>query len=282
MSSVQLFNGEFYPEGTPLLPVSNRGFSYGDGFFESMRISNGRLPLVNGHWSRLERACKLLQIQIPESVNRKSFERYVLELTAKNGFKNARIRFQGFRMGEGRYAPEQSLLGWSMVCQPTESPEYKLNAVGLHVEVCKTHSINPAPQSSFKSSNSLPYVLGGIYASNNHLDDCFLLDAEGFIAEATGSNVFILKGENLVTPDLSNGGVPGVMRAVVLDQADHLGLSVDESLITIEDVLEADECFLTNAAKGIQWVGAVGKKRFYKRCSAKLTDQINLRLGLFN
>jgi branched-chain amino acid aminotransferase len=282
MSLVQLFNGEYYPENTALLPVSNRGFSYGDGFFESMRISNGKLPLLNGHWNRLERACKLLHIQVPENLNRKSFERYALELATKNGFKNARIRFQGFRMGEGRYAPEQSNLGWSMVCQPTESPEYKLNSVGLHVEVCRSHTINPAPQSSFKSSNSLPYVLGGIYAATNHLDDCFLLDSDGFIAEATGSNVFILRGEQLITPDLSNGGVPGVMRSVVLDQAVQIGLTTSESLINIEDVLEADECFLTNAAKGIQWVGAVGKKRYYKRCSAKLTDQINLRLGLFN
>jgi branched-chain amino acid aminotransferase len=167
-----------------------------------------------------------------------------------------------------------------MVCQGLESSGYQLNKKGLHVEVCTTHSINPAPQSSFKSSNSLPYVLGGIFASENKLDDCFLLDCEGFIAEATGSNVFLLKGNELVTPDLSNGGVSGVMRSVVLQEAHTFGLKTTSELVSFEDVLEADECFLTNASKGIQWIGAVGKKRFYKRGAEKLINHINAKFQL--
>ena len=280
MSNFLLFNGELKREGEPLLPVTNRGFCYGDGFFESMRVSNGKAPFVKGHWQRLIRVCKFLRLQIPESLTEARFNQFALALVEKNGFKNARIRFQGYRLGEGRYAPENNFLGWSMVCQEFESSAYQLNKKGLHVEVCTTHSINPAPQSSFKSSNSLPYVLGGIFASDNKLDDCFLLDSEGFIAEATGSNVFLLKGNELVTPDLSNGGVSGVMRSVVLQEAKSLGLKTTSELISLEDVLEADECFLTNASSGIQWVGAVGKKRFYKRGAEKLINHINTKFQL--
>jgi branched-subunit amino acid aminotransferase/4-amino-4-deoxychorismate lyase len=280
MSNYLLFNGQLQQDGERLLPVTNRGFCYGDGFFESMLVSNGRIPFLQGHWQRLLRVCKFLRIQIPESFTQERFNQFALGLVEKNGLTNARIRFQGYRMGKGRYAPENNLLGWSMVCQGLESSGYQLNKKGLHVEVCTTHSINPAPQSSFKSSNSLPYVLGGIFASENKLDDCFLLDCEGFIAEATGSNVFLLKGNELVTPDLSNGGVSGVMRSVVLQEAHTFGLKTTSELVSFEDVLEADECFFTNASKGIQWIGAVGKKRFYKRGAEKLINHINAKFQL--
>jgi branched-chain amino acid aminotransferase len=282
MSHFLLFNGAYYAEGTPLLAVDNRAFCYGDGFFESMRVSNGTLHFIKGHWQRLEMACRTLRIQIPGSLTQKEFHRLALELCQRNGFQHARIRFQGYRMGAGRYAPEHNVLGWSMVCSELDSAEYLLNAKGLKMAFCTSHRINPAPQSTFKSSNALPYILGGIYAAEQQLDDCFLLDAEGFVAEATGSNVFLLKGNELVTPDLSNGGVAGVMRSVVLSEAASIGLRTSEALITEEDVLEADECFLTNAARGIQWVAAVGKKRYYRRGAEKLTRHINTRFGLIN
>ena len=280
MSNFLLFNGELKRDGEPLLPVTNRGFCYGDGFFESMRVSNGKLPFVKGHWQRLIRVCKFLRLQIPELLTEERFSQFALALVEKNGFVNARIRFQGYRVGEGRYAPENNVLGWSMVCQELETSALQLNKKGLHLDVCTTHSINPAPQSSFKCSNSLPYVLGGIFASDNKLDDCFLLDSEGFIAEATGSNVFLLKGNELVTPDLSNGGVSGVMRSVALQEAKSLGLKPTSELVSLEDVLEADECFLTNASSGVRWVGAVGKKRFYKRGAEKLINHINIKFQL--
>ncbi|MBI1286353.1 MAG: hypothetical protein GC178_02135 [Flavobacteriales bacterium] len=275
MSRYQLFNGQFYPADEKLLSVSNRGFRYGDGFFESMRMSNGSVPLIKGHWQRLLRATDFLQIRIPQNLNEKTFGQYASELCKQNSLENARLRFHGFRLGEGRYAPEESLLGWSLVCEPAEFPEYRLNRNGLHVEVCTTHSINPAPQSSFKSSNSLPYVMGGVFVQKNGLDDCFLLDANGYLAEATGSNIFLLKGNELITPDLRNGGVPGVMRSVVISQAKQLGLKVTERLVEVKELNDADECFLTNAARGPQWVAAVGKKRYFKRFASKLTDEIN-------
>ena len=282
MSKYVLFNGEFHSDGTGLLCLSNRGFCYGDGFFESIRVSNGRSPFVKGHWQRVRQVCKFLRIEIPDTLTEQSFNEFVLALAHRNGFNNARVRFQAYRMGEGRYAPESNRLGWSMVCEELDRSEYVLNKVGLHVGFCNTHHINPAPQSSFKSSNSLPYVMASMFVSDHGLNDCFLLDHKGFVAESTGSNVFLLKGNELLTPDLSNGGVPGVMRSVVLQEARALGLKTTERLVTKQDVLSADECFLTNATRGIQWVVAVDKKRFYKRGAEKLLAHINSKYGLIS
>lgn len=282
MSTVQLVNGKFLLTSDGVLRTDNRGFCYGDGFFESMRVSKGNVPFLRGHWKRLLRVTAFLRMELPSSFTEQMFGAYAMELAMRNGFENARIRFQGYRMGAGRYSPENNMLGWSMICQPLESSEYQLNKTGLNVGFCTSHTINPAPQSSFKTSNSLPYVMGGIFASENGFDDCFLLDVRGNVAEATGSNVFLLKGNKLMTPDLSNGGVAGVMRTVVLREATDLGLTTSQIKMRKEDVLEADECFLTNATRGIQWVGAVEKKRYFKRCSSRFTDHINRKFDLLS
>ena len=280
MSRFQLLNGEFYSADKSLIHSSNRGFAFGDGFFESIRVSNGKAPFIKLHWQRLQHACSILGITVPNEFDLKSFNAQVLNLASKNGYENARIRFQGFRKGAGKYGPEESVLGWSMICQPMETSHFELNKVGLKAGLCQTHTINPAPQSSFKSTNAIPYILAAIEAKKQGWDDCFLTDTEGFLVEATASNIFLVTGRELLTPNLKNGGVAGVMRKVVKDVALESGFKVKAELLKFEDVLKADECFLTNATRGIQWVGAVGKKRYFKKTSAKLVAHINSQFGL--
>ncbi|TNF24143.1 MAG: hypothetical protein EP314_08370 [Bacteroidetes bacterium] len=280
MNRFLLHNGVLLNEADKLVEATNRSFRYGDGFFESMRMFNGQLPFVHLHWMRLQRAAAYLQIPLAEGLNAQSFEHYAIQLGAKNGMPSARIRFQAYRSGGGRYSPQQSRMEWVMTCEPASASAYELNKVGLHVEVCTTHRINPAPQSSFKTNNSLPYIMGGLYVAQQALDDCFLLDGNGNIAEATSSNVFLQKGSELLTPDLRAGGVPGVMRTVVMEEAKKLGFTVSEKPISVQDLNLADECFLTNASRGVQWVGAVGKKRYFKRFASKLVNSINAAYGL--
>lgn len=271
----QLLNGEAVKLETNVIHASNRGFRYGDGFFESMKVSNGKVLFADLHWKRLQHACAILRIQIPEEFTAGVFRSEAMRLAQLNNESNSRIRFQGFRSGSGKYTPETSFLSWSMVSEPLESAEYMLNKKGLIIGVCSEHSINPLPQSGFKSCNSVPYVLGGIYASDNGWDDCLMLDSEGFIAEGTGSNVFLVQGKTLITPNLQNGGVPGVMRNVVLHEARNLGYSIVPQLVREEDLLDADECFLSTATRGLVWVGAFEKKRYFKKVTEKLVRRIN-------
>ncbi len=167
-----------------------------------------------------------------------------------------------------------------MTCQELTSAAFQLNKKGLLVGVCSTVRINPKPQSSFKTSNSIPYVLGGLYAQQMNWDDCMMLDSEGFIAESTNSNVFLIKDNTLFTPDLSNGGVKGVMRSRVIDVAEKTGFEVKTVLLTEADLNSADEFFLTNSVRGIQWVAAFGRKRYYKKKAELLLKHLNLIVGL--
>ncbi|MCB9192092.1 MAG: aminotransferase class IV [Flavobacteriales bacterium] len=273
----QMFNGELVGEDENLIHVSNRGFRYGDGFFESMRLSNGKLLFSDLHWKRLVLACDVLRIKIPSDLTPEVLRSKALQLAKANQEPNSRIRFQGFRSGSGRYNPESSVLSWAMVSEPIDEPTYSLNKRGITIGICNGHSINPLPQSGFKSCNSVPYVLGSIYAQEHGWDDCLLLDAEGFIAEGTGSNVFLVQGKALITPDLQHGGVPGVMRTVLLHEAQTLGFEILPQLVKEDDLLEADECFLSTATRGIVWVGAFGKKRYFKRVAEQLVKHINAK-----
>ena len=123
----QLLNGVFYPAEENLIHASNRAFNFGDGFFESIRVSNGNAPFIHQHWKRLTHACEILQISVPAAFTVNAFRNSVLSLAQKNDEPNSRVRFQGFRAGAGKYTPERSELGWSATSIPMETSEYRLN-----------------------------------------------------------------------------------------------------------------------------------------------------------
>ena len=120
-----------------------------------------------------------------------------------------------------------------------------------------------------------------MFAKQNGLDDVFMLDFRGNIAESTNSNIFLVIGNELVTPTLKNGGVNGAMRRVVIQEAKRLGWTCKLSDVKLKDVLNADECFLTNATSGVRWVSGFDKKRFFKRASSKLIAEINRQYELY-
>jgi branched-chain amino acid aminotransferase len=273
----QLFNSKVVDSQTNVIDTTNRSFRYGDGFFESMKVANGKVLFADLHWNRLVHACSILRINIPKEFTVDVFRAESEKLARLNAEQHSRIRFQGFRAGAGRYTPDTSVLNWIMTSEPIENAEYTLNQKGLCVGVCDAYSINPLPQSGFKSCNAVPYVLGGIYASQKGWDDCLMLDAEGFIAEGTGSNVFLVQGNVLVTPTLENGGVPGVMRSVLMHLGQESSFEVSAKLVTEDDLLSAHECFLTTATRGITWVSAFQKKRYFKKTASKLVEQLNRR-----
>ena len=129
--------------------------------------------------------------------------------------------------------------------------------------------------SNIKSGNALIYVLAGLYAKKNHFDDCLILNEHGRIAEAISSNVFIVKGETLYTPPLSEGCVDGVMRKVVIEKANENNIHVNEKAITQNEIQNADEVFLTNAINGITSIKLFQSKTFSTNFTSKLKSIID-------
>lgn len=269
------FNGEILPEDTKVLTVANRSFKYGDGLFESMRMLKGQLKFAGEHARRLQKGMKALKIDGYSQMDSWFLKEKAEQLASVNKIKHGRLRLTVYRDSEGLYTPSQNKVGYLLEIQPLDEPRYYLNSKGLIIDVFTELSKPTNFLSNIKTCNSLVYVLAGIHKSQNNLDDVLLLNQNGFLCEASSSNVFIYYQNHLYTPALSEGCVEGVMRQVVIDIAKRIGVPLTEAQINPEILYEADEVFLTNAVKGIQSVMGYGIRRYFNKVSKTLMDELN-------
>lgn len=269
------FNGEILPADTKLLALNNRAFKYGDGLFESMRLMKGQLKFPELHADRLQRGMKALKIDGYSQMDAWFLKEKAADLARRNKIKHGRLRLTVYRDADGLYTPSQNKMGYCLEIQPTDEPRYFLNDKGLIVDI---YSELPKPTnflSNIKTCNSLIYVMAGIYKTQNKLDDVFLLNQNGNLCEASSSNVFVWYQKHLYTPALSEGCVEGVMRQVIIDIAKNNNIPLTEAQISPDILYEADEVFITNAARGIQSVIGFGVRRYFNGLSKILIEELN-------
>ncbi|TWR27741.1 4-amino-4-deoxychorismate lyase [Mucilaginibacter achroorhodeus] len=269
------FNGELIPEDSKLFTVANRSFRYGDGLFESMRVMKGKLNFPELHADRLQKGMKALKIDGYSQADTWFLKEKVHELARRNKIKHGRARLTVFRDAEGLYTPSQNKMAYCLEIQPLDEPRYYLNDKGLIMDVYSELKKPFNYLSNIKTCNSLLYVMAGLFKQQNRLDDIFLLNDSSNLCEAGSSNIFVWYQSHLYTPALSEGCVEGVMRRVVIQLARDNNIPVMEAQINAEILNEADEVFLTNATKGIQWVMGYGVKRYFNRISKALIDELN-------
>ncbi len=269
------FNGELVPAGNKLLTIANRGFRYGDGLFESMRLMKGKLKFVDLHADRLQKGMKALHIDGYSQMDSWFLKEKCEELASRNKIKHGRLRLTVYRDAEGLYTPTQNKMGYCLEIQPVDEPRYFLNTKGLimdrYDEVPK--AVNSL--SNYKTCNSLVYVMAGIFKAQNKLDEAFILNQNGYLCEAISANVFVLYQDHIYTPALSEGCIGGVMRQVVMDIAAKANIPITEAQINPEILNQADEVFLTNASRGIQWVMGFAGKRYFNEMSKVLIEELN-------
>ena len=254
-------NGKIQAGDKPALLVSNRSYRYGDGLFETIKVINDKILLEAYHFERLFSGLTFLQFEIPKLVTAKKLAGEILELCNKNECsQQARVRLSVSR-GHGGLYDEDRVLQYVIECWPLDEPVNGLNDPdsyrdGLVIDVYPDARKSCDIFSNLKSANFLPYSMAAIYAKENKLNDCLLLNDSGNIADSTIANLFIIKDGIISTPALSEGCVDGVMRRYLLERMKQkdIGFKVKESIITINNLLLAEEVFLTNAIKGIRWV----------------------------
>jgi branched-chain amino acid aminotransferase len=269
------YNGEILPQDSQLLTVANRAFKYGDGLFESMRLMKGKLKFADLHAERLQKGMKALKIDGYSQTDSWFLKEKVEELARRNKVKHGRLRLTVFRDSEGFYTPTQNKMGYCLELTPFDEPRYFLNERGLIMDVY-TELLKPLNWlSNIKTCNSLTYVMAGIFKQQHRLDETFLLNQNGYLCEAGAANLFVWYQNHLYTPALSEGCVDGIMRQVVIKLAKDNNIPFTEAQINSEVLNQADEVFLTNATKGIQWVMGYGVKRYFNRVSKGLIDELN-------
>ncbi|TDQ06887.1 branched-chain amino acid aminotransferase [Pedobacter metabolipauper] len=271
-----LHNDEFIENNQPILTAQNRGFRYGDGLFESMRICNGKLKFAEQHADRLKAGMQALKIDGGNLLDEYFLRQKTAELCKKNRFKdNARFRLSVYRAGEGLYTPDQNKCGYVLEGSALTESSYELNKKGLIVDVYDELTKPVDKLSNYKTSNSLLYVMAGLYKKQYSLDEAFILNQNGFLCESISSNVFVVYNKQIYTPALSEGCIAGVMRGVVMGIAKSNDIPLIEAQINPEVLKEAEEVFVTNAVGGIRWVMGYGRKRYFNEMSKLLSHKLN-------
>jgi branched-chain amino acid aminotransferase len=239
-------DGQFYSERDARISVFDHGLLYGDGIFEGIRAYNGRVFKLKEHIDRLFWSARSILLKIP--LSHAEIMAAVVETCRRNRIRDGYIRLVVTR-GAGTLGlnpnrcknPSVIIIAGKIQLYPPELYERGMEIV----TVPTTRNLHSALNPAIKSLNYLNNIMAKIEANNAGCQEAVMLNPEGFVAECTGDNLFILSNEQLVTPPLAAGALHGITRQVVMDLAIASGLKVGEPNLTRYDLFNADECFLT-------------------------------------
>ena len=245
-------DGKYYDEKNAKISVFDHGLLYGDGVFEGIRAYNGRVFKLKEHIDRLFYSAKAILLTLPMS--HADLMKATVEPCRKNKVRDGYIRLVVTR-GVGTLglnpnkckAPSVIIIAGKIQLYPEELYERGMEIV----TVPTTRNLHSALNPAIKSLNYLNNILAKIEANNAGCEEAIMLNSEGFVAECTGDNIFMVKGNQLLTPPLSAGALYGITRGVVMDLARQSGLIVGEPNLTRYDLFNADECFLTGTGAEI-------------------------------
>ena len=271
-----LHNDEFFTANHPVLTASNRSFRYGDGLFETIRMSNGKLQFPEYHVDRLKAGMKALKMEGSVLLDEYFLKQKTAELCKKNKLKdNVKFRLSIYRGGEGLYTPEINKYGYVLEATPMDNSQYEINKKGLIVDVYNELTKPVNRLSNHKTSSSLLYVMAGLFKKQHKLDESIILNQHGFICETISSNIFGVYDKQIYTPALSEGCIAGVMRKVVMQLARANNINIIEAQLNPEVLRQAEEVFVTYAVGGIRWVMGYGRKRYFNEISKNMSALLN-------
>jgi len=270
------FNGEIV-SGNASQIADNRAFLYGDGVFETVKIVMGKVIFLEEHYFRLMASMRILRMEIPMDFTLEYFENQILELaSAENCSSSAKARITVYRNSGGLYMPKENNISFIISAQPLESIEYLISELPYEVDLYKDFYVTAQLLSTIKTTNRLINITGSIYAHENGLDNCLLINESKNVVEALQGNLFMLMGNRLITPPLSEGCLNGIMRKQVLMISRKLGnLEVTEEAISPFDLQKADELFITNVIMGIIPVTRYRKKDYESKLAGELVPLLN-------
>jgi branched-subunit amino acid aminotransferase/4-amino-4-deoxychorismate lyase len=276
MDSHCIYNGHVISLYEPAISFSNRAFRYGDSLFESIRFTNGKIMFLADHVKRIKLSMTTLRMNVPAEFTTGNIEALILHLLEQNNIKqDARIRLTVFRNEGGFYTPDTNDISFLIESEALDTTGYQLNQKGLWVDVYAEIKKQINKISNLKTGSALLYVMAGITKTSLKLDDCLLVNDNGNIIESISSNIFVVKNGTLYTSPIADGCIDGVMRKQILDIAAQNKILTFEQTLTVHTLTNGDEVFLTNAIKGIQWVGQFKNKFYTNQKSVFFTEKLN-------
>ena len=268
------FNGELLFEENMKLSSENRGFKYGDAIFETIKVSNKKVIFWEDHYFRLMASMRMLRMKIPMQFTLEFLEQEILKTVAvQDRASSFRVRLNVYRKGGGLYTPK------------TNQIDYLIDVKANTYQTKKTYSVDVFKDfysysgllSTVKTNNRMLNTLASIYAKENDLDNCVLINEKKGVVEVANANIFILKGTIIKTPALTEGCIKGIVRTKVIEIiAKNKEYTLEETNISPFEIQKADEVFITNAIMGIQAITNYKKKSF----TSDFSDKISISLKI--
>ncbi|GAB1856857.1 aminotransferase class IV [Flavobacteriaceae bacterium MHTCC 0001] len=276
------FNGTILGDDT-YISIHNRGYAYGDALFETIRVLDGKVLFWEDHYFRLMASMRIMRMEIPMHFTMEFLENQVKLTLEANGFENenARVKLVVHRNEGGLYLPTQNAIGYNISVKPLQTAVFELNANAYEVDLFKDYYVAPTLLSTLKTNNKAINVVASIYANENGLNNCLLLNTNKQVVEALNGNLFLVKDNVIKTPPLEDGCLKGIMRTQVLRLIEKMpDFKIEESSISPFELQKADELFVTNVIFGAQPITKYRKKTFKSEVSESLIKKLNAQIRL--
>lgn len=273
-------NGTFVSSN--LILTQNRAFLYGDAVFETVKIVDSKILFFEDHYFRLMASMRILRMNIPMEFTMEFLEQELLKVAETNGhLDSARVRITVYRNDGGFYLPKDRNSSYLISSSELPSTNYQYFSGTYEVELYKDFYVSNQLLSTLKTTQKMISTLGSIFADENGYDNCLLLNESKNVTEALNGSLFMLMGNKLQTPPLTEGCLNGIMRKQILTIARKIeGIEVVEEPISPFDLQKADELFSTNVIQGIQPITNYRKKEYVTTFSQRLVEQLNEFAGI--
>ena len=272
------YNGALIGAEGNILALHNRAFAYGDAVTDVSKYSYQQLLFWEEHYLRLMAGMRVLRMNIPMSFSMEYIEEEILKTIRSNALESqpVRVRISIFRKSGNTYTPTNNDIEYLIETQPLSSAFYVLNEESYEVELFKDFYIQPDLLANIKHTNRIVNVLGSIFAQENDYQNCILLNSQKNIAGALDGNIFLVNGNTLKTPALTDGAVNGITRKMLIKSLQKVGdYQVEETSISPFELQKADELFITNSLIGIQPVSQYRKKTYTHTATKSLIGKLN-------
>ncbi len=273
-------NGVLIPAASYSIMSGNRAYLYGDGLFESIRVLNGRAINLDNHFKRLVAGMEALQMNPPVHFTVEHFSEEIQTLVDENKItQGGRVRFSIDRKPGGTFLPSSNFVDYFIEAKSYENNEYVLNEKGYRIDLYDEIKKDINPLSAFKTKNGLIYIMAKLKAREKGLDDLLIQNYKMGIIEGGSSNLFVVSNGVLYTPSLDLGPLGGTMRMQIINLALANEIKVYECNISPQNLLVADEVFLTNAIQGVIWVDTYRTKEYANETAIQFTKLLNDKWG---
>jgi len=241
-------NGRFLSEAEAVVPVNDRGFMYGDGLFETMRVVNGRPFRFAQHLERMTRGADFLKIKPPFTP--KELEKFAAQLIEQNKMPDAILRVMLTRgPGERGYkfnGDSKPTVVMALHAAPSLENSVEWNLITSSFRIPAADAL-----SSFKTTSKLLYVMARAEAAEKGADEALLVNTNGEVAETASGNIFWIYHDKICTVPTGRGVLPGITRAIVLEICQTMGFQTNKRVIKPEALRNSEGIFVTQSALGI-------------------------------